>query len=152
MWSDHVGSLAQFVLLSDSSQSEVSHTNVWPHTHTHRSGHVQVEVLGDKRRHGLLICLTPNQLSSWSTPPLHHRSSSSSCHTGELVPHVLLQPSFISAWFYTFISCSCKWVVISKSLSAPLPPRPPPPTSKFLQISVLSHLPATSSHLRLHPG
>lgn len=35
MWSDHVGSLAQFVLLSDSSQSEVSHTNVWPHTHTH---------------------------------------------------------------------------------------------------------------------
>lgn len=92
------------------AQSEVSCANVRPHTHTHTE---QWACPGggdgeDKRRRGLLICLTPNQLLGSSAPPLHHSSSSSSSvlsHTGERFP-LFLRRSFISSLLHTFISRS----------------------------------------------
>lgn len=84
--------------------------------HTHTNTHTHAEQWAcpgggdgeDKRRRGLLICLTPNQLLGSSAPPLHHSSSSSSSvlsDTGERFP-LFLRHSFISSLLHTFISRS----------------------------------------------
>lgn len=101
------------------AQLEVSCANVRPHTHAEQwvcPGGGDGE---DKRRRGLLICLTPNQLLGSSAPPLHHSSSSSSSvlsHTGERFP-LFLRRSFISSLLHTFISRSAGGFAISKYLS-----------------------------------